>query len=86
MTTIILYRLSRLSTFARLAVMGGSASASGRLRVHRINVGFFYQPGMSHRSSIGPAEFQLIPRCAPPPNRKYFLRQGPSIYPPNQCP
>jgi hypothetical protein len=47
-----------------------------RLRVHRSNARFCYQPGTSHRSSIGPAEFQLIPRCTPPPNRNTFYAKA----------
>jgi hypothetical protein len=37
MITTIRYRLSRPLIFARLSVLGGPLSASGRLRVHRSN-------------------------------------------------
>jgi hypothetical protein len=57
MTITILYRLSRSAICAPPPVQGGPLSASGRLRVHRRNARFFYQPRMSHRSSVGPAEF-----------------------------
>ena len=68
MTTIILYRRSRLSILARLTVTGGSAFASGRLRAHRINARFFQQPETSHRSSFGsmdPAHSSLRPALKP---------------------
>ena len=86
MTITIFYRLSRSAICAPLPVRGGPLSASGRLRVHRRNARFFYQPRMSHRSSVGPAEFQLIPRCTPLPKHEYFLRPYPAINPPNQFP